>query len=134
MHPKQIRELMRNPHAQMRFQTTGRLPEIVRPEGPLISVLKSMTPRERLGVTGLTVDGRLGYSGSRIFGSAEQALKWCCPSETILSNTSWPAESWRLKTFALPLTVRTVLSCATGISDSVRGRYGFMESGSEGTP
>jgi hypothetical protein len=124
MNSKQMRELIRNPIAYQQFLRLGKVPELVCPEGPLINVLKSMTPRERLAVVGLTVGPALGYQGSRIFNNAEQALRWCAPESQILAGRSWPAESWRIKSFHQKLCIGDVLKHATKFPEVIGKKYG----------
>jgi hypothetical protein len=112
MHQKQINAIMRRPMDHIKFVTTGQLPRMVKPESPLIDVLKSLTPRERLSIVGLRVDRTLGYTGCAIFTSAETALRWLAPNDLMLERDSWPAESRRMKQFNR-LTLADVLANAT---------------------
>jgi hypothetical protein len=109
--------------AHMRFQCTGELPRMVNPTGPLIAVLQKLTPRERIAIVGLQVDGDLGYSGSRVFRSAEAALRWCAPDSKMLANESWPAESWRIKRFTAEISITDVLAKASHVPDWVQKTY-----------
>ena len=127
-----MRELARNPVAYQNFLTMGKLPELISTKGPLISVLQSMTPRERLAVVGLTVGPSLGYQGKRIFNNAEQALRWCAPDNQMLARQSWPAESWRIKNFNQKLSVVDVLKQSTKFPEEIGKRHGF-QSGQEKT-
>jgi hypothetical protein len=77
----QIRRLMSSPRAMMLFKATGKLPDaLLRPQSPLITLLDSIYPRDRLQITGVVIDHRLGYLGSRTFANAAQALNWLAPS------------------------------------------------------
>jgi hypothetical protein len=120
MHRKQLRAITTNPVGHMRFQCTGEMPRMVAPKGPLIAVLQKLTPRERMAITGLRVDGDLGYTGSRIFHTAEAALRWCAPDSKMLENESWPAESWRNKRFTANLSISDVLAKASNAPDWLR--------------
>ena len=113
MHPKQMKRLATNPAAYMRYLATGRPPAIRTPAGPLIELLREIAPRDRLAIAGLTVDPRLGYMGSRIFPTAEQALRWIAPAPQMLESESWPAESWRDKHFHQRLYLQDLLACAS---------------------
>lgn len=118
---RQIRRIATNPSDYIRFHTTGRLPEGVRPQSPLISLLEKISPRDRLQIVGLCVDHRIGYGGSRTFHNAEQALKWLKPSEEVFD--SFPAESWRIKAFVGPLHLDDLEQCSARIQSDLRDRY-----------
>jgi len=102
---KQMQELARNPRAHLRFQLEGRLPEVVKPSSPLISLLEAIPPRLRLEIIGVKVDPSLGYIGGGLFHNAEQLLRWLKPSNEMLARRSWPAESRRDKRFSKKLTL-----------------------------
>ncbi len=109
VHPKQIRELARSPSAYVKFQATGQLPRMVRPASPLITLLEAIHPRYLPHIIGVTVGPELGYSGSRTFHSAAQALQWVRPEREVLESRSFPAESWRLKNFRGKLHLEDLL-------------------------
>jgi hypothetical protein len=106
MHPKQMRYLMRRPEAFMRHQMTGRLPRMVRPQSPLISLLESLRYHERLRFRGIRLHPELGYHCGHQFHNAEQLLRWLKPDEQMLENGEpWPAESFRDKRFVRRLDI-----------------------------
>jgi len=123
MRPKQIKAIATSPMDYLRFATSGRVPRLVRPDGPLIALLRAITPRDRMQIRGLKVDSALGYAGSRMFATAEQALRWCAPDDEMLERESWPAESWRDKRFRGPLTIETLLGNAASYPEDLKARY-----------
>lgn len=120
---RQIKRISTNPAAYARFITSGKLPESVRPSSPLITLLEQLSPHDRQTIRGLTVDPRLGYSGSRMFSSAEAALRWAAPSQEMVEGEPWPAESWRIKAFAVPLFLEDLLQLASSHAPGIHGRY-----------
>lgn len=120
---RQLHHLATNPHAYMRFATTGQLPRTVEPRSPLIDLLLAISPRDRCAIVGLKVDDALGYSGSRMFHSAEAALRWARPSEEMLESQSWPAESYRIKRPVSPLSLQLLLSKASSYPPNLPHRY-----------
>lgn len=108
---KQLQRLATNPTDYLRFMTTGKLPEGVRPTSPLISLLEGLGPRDLIHIHGVKVDERLGYLGSRTFHTAAQALLWIKPSPEVFGT--FYAESWRIKAFAGPLTLDALAACCT---------------------
>jgi|SRR5690554_613476 len=106
MHPKQLRYLSRNPRALMQHRMTGRLPRVIRPMSPLISLLEQIPARERLHWRGIKLGPDLGYYCGHQFHNAQQLLTWLKPSEQMLEGVEpWPAESFRDKRFAKRLTL-----------------------------
>jgi len=100
---------------------TGRLPQGVRPQSPLIDLLRALTPRDLLAIHGLTVDPRLGYQGSRQFHNAAQALNWLAPSDEVFD--SFPAESWRHKGFSKRLTLRDLQANCAQFPEALLAHY-----------
>lgn len=96
-----LNPLTRHPAAYARFAATGKLPPSYAPESPLIALLRAIGPRWCGQIRGLRVGPDLGYSGSRQFQTAAQALRWMAPDDEVIG--SHPAESWRLKGFRDPL-------------------------------
>lgn len=114
---KQLRILATNPHAYARFVTTGQMPRGTRPESPLITLLESLGPRALGEIRGLTVDHRLGYTGSRTFAFGSQALRWAKPGDEVFGH--FPAESWRDKRFSRRLTVEDLAECCAKFPHSM---------------
>lgn len=110
MKPTPLRQLIRNPKAMMDFQASGKLPEVpADPQSPLITLLKSLHPTERLRITGVTVDSRMGYQGRRTFANAAQALEWLCPANR---PQYLPSESAQDKRFRRALGIDSLMECA----------------------
>ena len=110
MKPSQLNQLMRNPKAMMDFHATGKLPEApVDPRSPLITLLKSFHPSERVRITRITIDSRMGYQGRHTFCNAAQALEWLCPPNR---PQYLPSESAQDKRFQRPLSINNLTECA----------------------
>lgn len=136
---RQHHRIATNVGAYIRFITTGALPECVRVRSPLITLLESIPPRERLQIRGLRVGPALGYTGSRQFHTAAQALSWCRPDSEVF--TSWPAESWRDKRFNEKLYLEDLQAACASFPSHLAQRYPGLcrprprsiQPGSEGT-
>lgn len=111
----QLKLVASNPSAMSRYRLTGRLPEGLKPESPLITLLESIPSRDLLAIRGVVVDERLGYKGSRTFNTAGEALRWVKPSQVVFG--SFPAESWRLKSFRPPLSMKSLCECSSQFPD-----------------
>lgn len=99
---RQIQLMLRSPKALLDFKTTGRLPTINVPSGPLITLIESI-PRSSWGhITSVVVGPKLGYQGSHRFHNLAQAMNWLKPSQVSVSQ---PSESFRLKRFTTRLTI-----------------------------
>jgi hypothetical protein len=114
---KQLHRLATNPADMMRFQATGQLPSGVRPASPLITLLEQIGARDLPRIVGLTVDERLGYSGSRTFHTAAQALHWLKPAPEVFG--SFPAESWRIKAYSQQLSLEDLKACCATFPESL---------------
>lgn len=110
-HNEKIRQLMRSPSAMAKYQMTGKLPSGVAPQSPLIELFKLLGPGRLERIQGVTIDHRLGYEGSRFFGSAYQAMRWVHPAPEVFGT--FPAESWRIKSFSSKLYLDDLLACAS---------------------
>jgi hypothetical protein len=109
MNANDLNNLLKNPQAMMRFHATGRLPQTKVPSSPLITLLESLHPRERIRIKELRIGPSLGYNGHQVFRSAEQALNWLKPSHVQSSSVS---ESYKLARFSSPLTIADLAACA----------------------
>jgi hypothetical protein len=118
---KQLHRLATRPSEYMRYVTTGRLPQGVKPASPLVTLLKAIGPRDLQRLVGVTVDRRLGYEGSRRFHYGSQALLWVAPSNEVFDT--FPAESWRNKRFEGPLYLEDLAECCAQFPDEFFGRY-----------
>lgn len=114
MDSRTLHRLATNPKALMEFRANGRLPVVIQPTSPLITLLQSLQPRERLRITSVTISAPLGYTGSRIFQNAQQALNWLVPAG---SPSNVPSLSWQDKRFRRPLTVDDLGQYATVPAD-----------------
>jgi hypothetical protein len=112
-----------DPVARIRLITTGRLPGTVKPASPLIDLLERITPRDRALIRGLRVGPDLGYLGSRMFHTAEQALRWLKPHTEMIEGQIWPAESCRIKNFQRVLHIEQLLSFAASCPPGLAARY-----------
>ncbi len=118
---RQLHKLATSPSAHLKFMTTGELPRGVKPQGPLVELLSEISPRDRAAIRGLTVDPVLGYQGSRIFGSAEQAFRWIHPDREVFG--SFPADSWRMKGRSHQLHIEDLLEKSAGFPEGLVERY-----------
>jgi hypothetical protein len=118
---RQLHKLATSPSAHLKFMTTGELPRGTRPQGPLVDLLSAISPRDRAAIRGLKVDETLGYQGSRVFGSAEQAFRWIHPDREVFG--SFPADSWRMKGRLQRLHIDDVLEKAAGFPEGLADRY-----------
>lgn len=115
MDSRTLHRLATNPKALMDFRATGRLPVSVKPKSPLITLLQSLHPRERVQIASVFVSEALGYTGARNFANAQQALNWLCPS----GSSSCPAsQSWQNKRFQKVLTIDDLAGVAR-VPDSI---------------
>jgi len=124
---KQLNHMMRHPTKWVRFQTTGALPRLIRLDSPLIRLLESIPPRDRLAIRGVRVDQRLGYSGSRLFENAEQALRWIRPEQEVVEGDFHPGETWRIKAFTQPITLSLLLGQAEAFPNDLRDRLRHLD-------
>ena len=103
MDSKTINYLVKHPAALLKFQMTGKVPTLShKAASPLISLLESIPPRDLIDIKGVTINSSLGYTGSRVFSNAHQALHWVKPQYVAASH---PADSWRIKSFYKTLTI-----------------------------
>lgn len=109
--------LMKRPSAMSRFLATGALPSVAKPSSPLITLLESLSPRERSRIVGLKVGPALGYNGSRQFHTAHQALSWLIPANL---STMPASQSWQDRRFTRRLTIGDLQACANVPADIVR--------------
>lgn len=115
--PRSLNQLLRRPAAMNRFLATGDIPSVAKPASPLITLLESLTPRERSRIVGLQVDPALGYSGSRQFHNASQALNWLNPVNT---SSVPPSQSWQDRRFQKCLTIEDIQAHARVPEEIVR--------------
>jgi hypothetical protein len=109
---QQIKLISQNPKAYMNYLTQGKLPHLVKPSSPLITLLESLTPRMRQEIRGVRLHPELGYNTNIQFNTAEQLLRYLKPNEYIKPETS-PAEQYRIKHFNKPLRVKELLAHST---------------------
>lgn len=126
----QLHRLATNPRDYMRWKVTGQLPKGDVPDSPLIDLLNSLSPKDRIALRGVTVNASLGYNGSRTFGSAEQALRWVAPSREVFG--SFPAKSWQRRNTS-KLTLNDLLDNTMSAPHDIRERYKVL-CRSESTP
>lgn len=115
--PKQLHRLATNPHAMARFQQTGRLPEAVKVDSPLIRLLEAVGRGRLDQITGLTIGPALGYRGHRQFATAAQALHWLKPPHE--SFTPLPSQSWQDRHFTKDLYLEDLLNAAAAYPPSL---------------
>ena len=99
---QQIKLMMRKPHLMLDFQMTGRLPEMIKLDSPLIRYLESLERSERDKLRHIRLHPKLGYNTSFVFNNYYQLMNWLKPSEYI--HVSCPSESYRIKNFNTVIT------------------------------
>ena len=119
--PKAIQYMLRHPARYERFLRTGRIPEGVRPQSPLITAIKRIAPIHRVRMIGFTVNPALGYQGSRQFHTVAQALLWLEPSDEVFGV--FPAESWRIKAFDKAINFDDIAQRCTRVDPDIIARY-----------
>jgi len=93
----------RLPHSVLPFDERGRrITANPPPSSPLITLLSSLWPRERMGMVALTINQDLGYIGHRQFHNAEQAFRWLLPP---VPQHSIPSQQMQDKRFRRVLTI-----------------------------
>lgn len=105
MNARQAKWIARHPKAQMEYRVSGKVPRIIYPNSPLIRLLESMGPRDRLAIRVVRLSPRLGYQTGQQFHTAEQLYRWLKPSSEMIEGEPFPAESFRIKSFLRPLTL-----------------------------
>ena len=100
-----------------RFLDTGDIPFVAKPTSPLITLLESLNPRERSRIIGLQIGPALGYSGSRQFHTANQALNWLIPTN---AGSTPPSQSWQDRRFQKCLTIEDIQAHARVPEEIVR--------------
>ena len=104
MHSKQLQAITQSPRLAMRYQLCGEVPKMMTPRSPLIDLLETYTPHQRIRMIGIRVLPALGYTGGLTFRNGEQLYRWLKPEPQMLETDTWPAESRRIKTFRKKLT------------------------------
>lgn len=96
----QIQAMMRSPKKLMHFHATGELPrECAAPSTPLLKLISSIPMRQWHQYTGVTVDRRLGFNGSRQFDSLHQVATWIGRNARLVDNKRMPYMSWMITGF-----------------------------------
>lgn len=121
MNSQQLKRLMTRPHEYVKFVQTGRLPKGEAPSSPLIDLLTRLEPRDLGAIRGVTVDAALGYTGSRVFADAAQALRWIRPAAEMYH--SYPASSWQDRRFTRPLKFSDLVRSSGSVPESLLLKY-----------
>lgn len=109
--------LATNPNAMVRFQSIGRQPSVIRNEStPLLTALDALGPRYRCCLRGFMVDHRLGYSGRRVFYTADHAFRWLGGYNRRRYEGQTPpvGASWVDPRFRGPVTWSLMKECVSG--------------------
>ena len=113
--------LLKSPRAMMEYHVLGRLPRGKRPDSPLIRLLETLTPRERIAIEGIRISN-LGYSTGHEFRNAEQLYRWLKPANEVF--WAYPAINVQNARFAVRLSLSDLLTFARRYPDWVRERGG----------
>lgn len=107
----QMRLLTRSPKHMMEHQATGRLPRVIEPESPLITLLERIGPRARQHISGVKLGPALGYQHSRTFENAESLYRWLKPDQWVPPHRD-EAGQYKLACFRGPLTLAGLLGAS----------------------
>lgn len=121
MRNKAMQYMLRHPKAYLDFQMTGRLPQGVRPQSPLIDAILRIAPRDRARMIGFMVSPDLGYTGSRRFHTVSQALNWIAPDDEVFG--AFPAESSRIKAFRKALSFEDIAKACAQVPEDILRKY-----------
>lgn len=110
MNSKDLNRLARDPVAMMKFQATGKFTQPQKPSSPLIDLLMSLHPRERIRIEDVRMHPDLGYRQGATFFNAGTALNWLSPPN---HGGSIPSESHKLASFTTVLTLDDLAKHAT---------------------
>lgn len=116
MDHKTMRYLVRHPAKMMRYQATGKLPRLANPRSPLIDLLKSLYPSELCAIRNVTINLSLGYTGSRRFNTASQALDWLVPRQL---SEDVASESWQDRRFHRSLSLEDLVAAGATVPERV---------------
>ncbi|MBB4867567.1 hypothetical protein HNP46_006481 [Pseudomonas nitritireducens] len=119
MNSHDLNKLLKNPRAMMQFRASGRVPQREEITSPLITLLKSIHPRELLQITNVKVGLTVGYTGIHPFQNAAQALNWLCPANP---GHSEPSVACRDLSFRRRLTIDDLARIAS-VPDNVRSEW-----------
>jgi hypothetical protein len=117
---RQLRVLATRPSAFLAWKTTGKLPQGIRPASALLDVLRRIPPIDRPRLRVFCIDETLGYTGRHVFSSVAHAMHWLAPSEEVFD--SFPAEAYRIKSFARTLEWADVLDHCEQVPEDLRQR------------
>lgn len=90
---KQIRAMMRNPSALMRFQTTGELPRIVELESedsPLRQLVVKIPVRYWSLFSGIRLCHELGFNSAMLFANLHQLSRYIGTNQKVTPNERLP--------------------------------------------
>lgn len=91
------------------FDPAGRRQERQPPSSPLITLLASLSPRERQSILSVDLGPRLGYLCARRFHNAEQVYRWLVP---VTGESFSPSERMQDKRFRQVLTIEDLARSA----------------------
>lgn len=117
-HSKQMRILATRPSAMMRFQATGRLPQVEQPQSPLIHLLERIGPRARQCIEGVTLGPSLGYNTTQTFPNAEALYMWLKPHQWVEPRRDM-ASRFKLAHFNKRLELSDLLDAARSYPQSL---------------
>jgi hypothetical protein len=118
---KQMRILATRPHELVRYMTSGKLPAMVRPQGPLIDLLLQIRHEDLVALRQISVGPELGYFGRRTFETAAHALRWIRPDDEVYGT--FPADSHRNKSRTAPVYLEDLLEACDNAPPYLANRY-----------
>ncbi|MDA8663443.1 hypothetical protein N9L66_00585 [Porticoccaceae bacterium] len=105
----QIKKLQRSGKALLDFQMTGRLPTVIEARSPLIDYLSSLSNMELSSLKHVRIGPSVGYNTVQSFSDGHQLLRFLRPDKFM--PRTWPAESYRLKSFCTEVTRQMLVDC-----------------------
>jgi hypothetical protein len=109
---------MRSGKRLMDFRHSGKRPTPSIPSSPLITLLETLTPRDRQEIKGVRIT-TLGYNNGMVWANAEQLYRWIKPSSRVFG--SYPADGYMDRRFNKKLVVNDLLDSSTKYPDQLRG-------------
>lgn len=104
---KIMKRLATNPKAMMEFQARGKMPRLREAlETPLLRLLKSMAPRDRVRFQGVKLSPKLGYQSNAEFRDAEILFRWLGGHGQMGEWETLPSETVAIRSFNKPLTLQ----------------------------
>lgn len=103
----QLYVMAKRPDLARAFVRTGKLPDVVSPESPLIDLLESIEAPDRGMIWNVTLNPALGYQCTRAFPTAKALYEFLKPAEYMYGV--WEAERLRIKEYTRAIRLEDLL-------------------------